>query len=51
MTAEEFKNSLKGLVVVQFCPYTKEGEVDFEGIKENTKFMLILLKTAIKMWL
>ena len=48
MTAEEFKNSLKGMVVVQLCPYTKEGEVDFEGIKENTKFIVDFAKDGNK---
>ena len=48
MTVEEFKNSLKGMVSVQICPYTKEGEVDIEGIKENTKFIVDFAKDSNK---
>ena len=48
MTAEEFKNSLRGIVPVQSCPYNKEGEVDIEGIKENTKFIVDFAKDGNK---
>ena len=48
MTAEEFKNNLKGVVPVQLCPYTREGEVDIEGIKENTKFIVDFAKDGNK---
>ena len=48
MTAEEFKHSLKGVIPVQLCPYTKEGEVDFEGIEENTKFIVDFAKDGNK---
>mgnify|MGYP000386112053 CR=1 FL=1 len=40
----EFKQRLKGIVPVQICPYTREGEVDIEGFKENTKFLLDFAK-------
>jgi len=40
MTLDELKKRLKGIVPVQLCPYTKEGEVDIEGLKENTKFLV-----------
>lgn len=48
MTAKEFKKRLKGIVPVQLCPYTKEGEVDIEGIKENTKFIVDFAKDGNK---
>ena len=48
MTAEEFKNNLKGVIPVQLCPYTKEGEVDIEGMKENTKFIVDFAKDGNK---
>ncbi len=44
----ELKNSLKGVVPVQLCPYTREGEVDVEGIKENTKFIVDFAKDGNK---
>jgi len=48
MTAEEFRNSLKGIVPVQICPYTKEGEVDIEGLRDNTKFIVDFAKDGNK---
>ncbi len=48
MTAKEFRNSLKGIVPVQICPYTKEGEVDIEGLKKNTQFLLDFAKDGNK---
>ncbi len=40
----ELKKGLKGIVPVQICPYTREGEVDLEGFKENTEFLLDFAK-------
>jgi len=40
MTLHELKKRLKGIVPVQYCPYTKEGELDVEGLKENTQFLV-----------
>ena len=48
MTAREFKNRIKGVIPVQLCPYTKEGGVDIEGIKENTKFIVDFAKDGNK---
>ncbi len=31
---------LKGVIPVQYCPYTKNDELDLEGLKENTKFLV-----------
>ena len=42
----ELKQKLKGSVIVQFCPYTKQGDIDFEGLRENLNLFLTLLKTA-----
>jgi 4-hydroxy-tetrahydrodipicolinate synthase len=36
----ELKQQLKGSVIVQFCPYTRQGDIDFKGLKENTEFIL-----------
>lgn len=44
MTLNELKKRLKGIVPVQYCPYTKEGELDIEGLRENTKFLLDFAK-------
>jgi len=44
MTPNEFKKKLRGIVPVQFCPFTKEGEVDMQGLKENTKFIVDFAK-------
>jgi 4-hydroxy-tetrahydrodipicolinate synthase len=42
----ELKKKLKGSVIVQFCPYTKRGDIDLEGLKENTKFILDFAKSG-----
>jgi 4-hydroxy-tetrahydrodipicolinate synthase len=42
----ELKKKLKGSVIVQFCPYTKQGDIDLEGLKENTKFILDFAKSG-----
>jgi 4-hydroxy-tetrahydrodipicolinate synthase len=40
----ELKKKLKGSVIVQLCPYTEQGTIDYEGIKENTRFILNFAK-------
>lgn len=40
MNPEEFKKRCKGIIPVQFCPYTESGELDIEGLKENTEFLV-----------
>jgi len=40
MRPNEFRERLRGILPVQYCPYTKEGEVDIEGWKKNTKFLV-----------
>jgi 4-hydroxy-tetrahydrodipicolinate synthase len=37
---DELKKRLKGMIPVQYCPYTKGGELDLEGLKENTEFLI-----------
>jgi len=48
MTGKEFKKRLKGIVPVQLCPYTKEGQVDVEGLRDNTKFIVDFAKDGDK---
>jgi len=48
MTLDELKKRLKGIVPVQLCLYTKGGEVDIEGLKENTKFLVDFAKKGNK---
>ncbi len=40
MTPEEFKKKCRGIVPVQFCPYTDSGDLDIEGLKINTEFLV-----------
>jgi 4-hydroxy-tetrahydrodipicolinate synthase len=40
----ELKKKMKGSVIVQLCPYTKNGDVDLEGLHENTRFILDFAK-------
>jgi 4-hydroxy-tetrahydrodipicolinate synthase len=36
----ELKKGLKGIVPVQYCPYTKDRKLNVAGLKENTQFLL-----------
>ncbi|MBA7575749.1 4-hydroxy-tetrahydrodipicolinate synthase [subsurface metagenome] len=40
MTLDELKKRLKGIIPVQYCPYTKEKELDVAGLRENTQFLV-----------
>ena len=40
MIPDEFKKKCRGIVPVQFCSYTKSGELDLEGLRENTEFLV-----------
>lgn len=40
MDLEEFKKQCKGLIPVQYCPYTEGMELDLEGLRENTEFLV-----------
>ncbi|HSW58270.1 MAG TPA: dihydrodipicolinate synthase family protein [Dehalococcoidales bacterium] len=40
----DVKKKLKGSVIVQLCPYTAHGNIDIEGLKENTRFILDFAK-------
>jgi len=40
MTPEEFRKACKGIIPVQYCPMNEKLEVNYEGLKENTKFLV-----------
>ena len=40
MNPDEFRKKCRGIVPVQFCPYTCSGELDAEGLRENTEFLI-----------
>ncbi|MBA7530835.1 4-hydroxy-tetrahydrodipicolinate synthase [subsurface metagenome] len=40
MTLDELKKRLRGIVPVQYCPYTRDKELDVEGLRENTQFLV-----------
>jgi len=40
MTVRECKERLRGVIPVQTCPYTQDGTVDLEGLRDNTLFLL-----------
>jgi len=48
MSLNEVKSRLKGIIPVQYCPYTKEGELDLAGLRENTHFLLDFAKDGDK---
>ncbi len=48
VTLNELKKRLKGIVPVQYCPYTKNKELDVEGLKRNTQFLVDFAKSGNK---
>ncbi len=40
MTLDELKKRLRGLIPVQYCPYTKNKALDIEGLRKNTQFLV-----------
>ena len=49
MEPNEFKKKCKGIIPVQFCPYTKDREsVDLEALKKNTQFLVDFAKDGNK---
>ena len=49
MKPKEFLQKCKGVVVVQYCPYTNDGEsIDLEALKSNTKFLVDFAKDGNK---
>ena len=49
MTPEEFKKKCKGIVPVQYCPYTKDcASIDLEALKRNTQFLVDYAKNGNK---
>ena len=48
MTLNELKKRLKGIIPVQYCPYTKNKELDVEGLKKNTQFLVDFAKDGNK---
>jgi len=40
MNPDEFRKKCRGIVPVQFCPYTSSGNLDAEGLRENTEFLV-----------
>ena len=48
VTLNELKKRLKGIIPVQYCPYTKNKELDVEGLKRNTQFLVNFAKSGNK---
>lgn len=46
MNPDEFKKRCRGIVPVQYCPYSKEGELDLDGLKKNTEFLVDFAKNG-----
>ena len=44
----ELKKRLKGIVPVQYCPYTKDRKLNVAGLKENTQFLVDFAKKGNK---
>jgi 4-hydroxy-tetrahydrodipicolinate synthase len=49
MTPEQFKQKCKGIVPVQYCPYTKDcASIDLKALKRNTQFLVDFAKNGNK---
>lgn len=48
MGLEKFKDKCKGIFPVQFCPMTEDGELNLEGLRENTQFLVDFAKKGNK---
>lgn len=49
MKPEEFRKRCKGIVPVQFCPYTKDcARIDLAALKRNTQFLVDFAKEGDK---
>jgi len=48
MTLNELKKRLKGIIPVQYCPYTENNELDVEGLKRNAQFLVDFAKDRNK---
>ena len=44
MNSDEFRKRCRGIVPVQYCPYKDNFELDVEGLRENTKFIVEFAK-------
>ncbi|MUW13699.1 hypothetical protein GJ633_02770 [Halorubrum sp. CBA1125] len=40
MEPEQLREQFEGVITVQPCPYTDDGEVDVDGLRKNTEFLL-----------
>jgi 4-hydroxy-tetrahydrodipicolinate synthase len=40
MDPEEFRKKCKGMIPVQYCPYKQNGDLDLDGLKKNTEFLV-----------
>lgn len=49
MTPQEFRKKCKGIVPVQYCPYTKDcSAIDLKALKKNTQFLVDFAKKGNK---
>jgi 4-hydroxy-tetrahydrodipicolinate synthase len=49
MKSEDFKKKCRGIIPVQYCPYTKDcASVDLEALKKNTQFLVDFAKKGDK---
>jgi len=49
MKPEEFRERCRGIIPVQYCPYTKDcASVDLEALKKNTQFLVDFAKKGNK---
>jgi len=46
MTLKKVREWLKGMMVVQYCPYTLDDQVDLEGLRLNTKYIVEFASAA-----
>lgn len=40
LSPEQLKSQLRGVIPVQYCPYSEDGKLDVTGLRENTEFLV-----------
>jgi len=40
MDVEEFRKKCRGMIPVQYCPYKQNGDLDLDGLRGNTEFLV-----------
>jgi len=40
MQLDDLKKAMKGIIIIQLTPFNKDGSLDLEGMRANTRWLL-----------